>query len=295
MFITSVLITNLAVVGAGGRIGKQYTEALAKGDKHDIIALTRVGSTSKITQGVKCVEVNYDNEENLVSALERQQFLVICLSVTAAPDISGRLVNVAVKAGVSYIMPNVHGGDSDLPIEKDPLLGPKQQKNLKEVTDAGLPWIVLSTGFWYDWSLALGLQGYGIDIKAKKAELCGNGNSTVSTSTWMRCGEAFAAVLSFPETGASPCLADYKNKPVYIESFHRATGTTDKNWDVKFESTEQRFRDGLAEANAGDEKGFDKSVYATCWRRMLTLGLPQQNLDEITKAIVDKVLVEWHP
>ncbi len=278
-----------------------------------------MGSTGKIPAGVKSLEIDYDNEESLVAALQGQQFLVICLGVMVPEETSTKLVNAAVKAGVSYVMPNVHGHDMRSSGLKETMFSAGSLKRLKEVEDAGLPWVVITTGFWYEWSLALGVNMYGIDINGKKACLCDDGNTPINTTTWPQCGEAFAALLSLPESGASPSLADWKNKPAFVDSFRttqrqmlasvqRATGTTDEDWQITYEPAEKRFQDGLAEMQKGDRMGFAKAMYS---RGMYNdgsldyetrmgldnekLGLKREDLDEITKKVVEKVQRGWDP
>lgn len=262
------------------------------------------------------VEVDYDSHESLVSALTDQQFLIISLGVAVPEEVSGKIVSAAAKAGVSYIMPNVHGFDPTGP-DAQSLFGAGPMRRIKEVEDSGLPWFVLTTGFWYEWSLALGDNWYGIDIKEKKAWFCDEGHNSMNTSTWPRCGEALAALLSLPESGPSSSLADFKNKPCYIDSFvvtqrkildsvQRATGTTDSDWEIICEPAEKRYSDGLAEMQTNPNRGFPKALYAHGWSkgggRDYTvkldngkLGLKTEDLDAVTKEVVEKVQGGWNP
>ena len=163
-----------------------------------------MGSTGKIPAGVKSVEIGYGSEESIVSALKGQQFLVISLGVFVPEEVHGKVVRAAAKAGVAYIMPNVHGFDPKGDGVANPIFGAGVMQRVQDVENAGVPWIVLTTGFWYEWGLALGDNWYGIDINNKKAWFCDKGHNTMNTSTWSRCGEAFAALLSLPESGVLP-------------------------------------------------------------------------------------------
>ncbi|KAH8892402.1 NAD(P)-binding protein [Thozetella sp. PMI_491] len=311
-------IKNVAIIGAGGRVGKHYTEALVKTGKHNVTALTRANSTSKLPQGVKTIQVDYDNEESLVSALKDQQFFIICLGVRVPEDTNVKLVKAAAKAGVKYIMPNVHGADLSAPSFEETVMA-RTANRVKEVEAVGLPWFLITTGFWYEWSLALGENLYGIDIKEKKAWLCDDGETPMNTTTWPRCGEALAALLSLPESGASPSLVDWKNKQVYVDSFRvtqrqildsvqRVTGTTDKDWEITYEPAEKRYKEGMEEMNRGDVQGLAKAMYSRALYKDGTLdyesrkgldneklGLQRENLDVVTKKVVDKVLNGWNP
>ncbi len=253
----------------------------------------------------------------MIAALKGQQFLVISLSVLVPEDVQGKIIKAAAKAGVAYIMPNVYGFDPKGPGVSNPIFGAGTMRRIQDVEDAGLPWIVLTTGFWYEWGLALGDNWYGIDINKKKAWFVDEGHNQMNTSTWSRCGEAFAALLSLPENGASPSLADFKNYPCYVDSFavtqrtildsvQRANGTTDQDWEITCEPWEKRYNDGLAEMKTTPHRGFPKALYAHGWSRgggreftekldNDKLGLKPEDLDTVTKKVVEKVQSGWNP
>jgi len=232
-------------------------------------------------------------------------------------EVNGKVVRAAAKAGVSYIMPNIHGFDPKGEGVTNPIFGVGAMQRVKDVEETGVPWIVLTTGFWYEWGLALGDNWYGVDINKKKAWFCDEGHNPMNTCTWPRCGEAFAALLSLPESGTSPSLADFKNYPCYVDSFavtqrqildsvQRVTGTTDKDWEITCEPAEKRYNDGLAEMKTNPQRGFPKALYAQGWSRgggreytqkldNDKLGLKPEDLDTVTKTVVEKVQSGWNP
>lgn len=306
-------ITNVAIIGAGGRIGKAFTECLLATGKHTVTALTRPSSTSAIPSGAKVVKVDYEDEAAMIQALKGQQFLAITLGVTAAPDLHGKIVAAAGKAGVPYIMPNSYGMDSANKrlVDENPFpLAGEYNKRAQQIVDAGSAYIVLCCGFWYEWSLAL--PWYGIEIKERKATLFDDGKTKINTTTWDQCGRALAALLSLPISGASPCVEDWRNKSVYMDSFrisqrdmldslHRVLGTTDGDWTIDYEGSLERYKRGMAELQAGNQMGFATAMYAriffpqgdgdyeTMWGGLANekLGLPKEDLDEMTKRAVD--------
>jgi tryptophan synthase beta chain len=71
-----------------------------------LTAITRLNSKSKLPEGVKIAQVDYDDEASIIAALKGQQFLIITMSVTAPRDTHSRLVKAAAKADVPYVMPN---------------------------------------------------------------------------------------------------------------------------------------------------------------------------------------------
>lgn len=115
-----------------------------------------------------------------------------------------------------------------------------------------------------------------------------------------------------------PCVTDWKNKPLYINSFkisqrdmldslNRVLETTDKDWTIDFEPTDVRFKRGLAELQNGNAMvGFPTASYARIFypegagdfesRWGLSnklLGLPEEHLDEATKRVVEMVENGW--
>lgn len=240
------------------------------------------------------------------------------MAATAPRDTHSKIVKAAVKAGVPYIMPNVHGIDQfneTLRKEAFPSFGDSLLENIFEIEKLGASYIALVCGFWYEWSLALGEQWFGFDIKNRKVMFFDDGNTCVDTSTWNQCGEALAALLSLPEDGASPSLSDWKNKALYVRSFvvsqrdmldsiHRVTGSSDKDWRISYESSKERYQDGLKEMQDGVWTGFVKVMYTRYFfpekdgGKALaneSLALPKEDLDEATKRAVNMAESGWSP
>ena len=270
--------------------------------------------------GVKTAEVDYDDEASLVSALQGQQFLAITLSVRAPPDTHSKLVQAAVKAGVNYIMPNMYGSDiENKSFAEENLVGATYIKYITELESLGASYITMVCGFWYEWSLALGEPWFGFDIKERKVTFFDDGNTRINVSTWQQCGRALAALVSLPESGASPAISQWKDKSLYIASFklsqrdmldslHRVIGTTDKDWTITYEPTAQRYKNGIDEMQKGAMTGFAKALYSRCFypngdgdyesSRGLAndlIGLPKEDLDEATKRAVEMVESGWNP
>ncbi|KAF2259492.1 NAD(P)-binding protein [Lojkania enalia] len=311
-------ITKVAITGVSGRVGSHYANSLLETGKHTVTAITHAGSKGTLPAGVQVAKVDYDDESSLVAALTGQQVLIITLSVFVPPETHDKLVKAAVKAGVSYIVPNTHGGD----INNDRLAADSPymraaQNYCKQVEELGSSYIAVSCGFWYEWSLALPEQWFGFTIKDRKVTFFDDGNTKISTSTWIQCGRAMAALLSLPESGATPCLQDWKNKTLYFSSFevsqrdmldslHRVLGTTDKDWEITYEPTEKRFKEGNEELAKGIFTGRAKSMYSRSFypngdgnfesKTVNKLfALPKEDLDEATKRTVEMVESGWKP
>ena len=238
----------------------------------------------------------------------------------APPNTHGKIVAAAAKAGVPYIMPNVYGGDiTDEALRRDDLYSAGAWKLCLEVEQLGPAYVAMCCGFWYEWSLALGEQWFGFDIRNRKVTFYDEGTTKVTSSTWLQCGRALAALLSLPEEGGEAAVAEWKNKPLYVASFqvsqrdmldsiHRVTGSTDSDWEIKREATKQRYQDGLSEMKQGVMTGFAKAMYARGFfpdggvdfasskgLANEVLGLPTDDLDEATKRALEMVESGWSP
>ncbi|KAL9571756.1 hypothetical protein ACKAV7_004080 [Fusarium commune] len=313
-------IERVVIVGASGRQGTQITEQLLKTGKHAITALTRTGSTSKLPDNIKAIPVDYEDEKSIASALKGQQLLIITLAVNVDPEVHHRIVRAAGKAGIRYIIPNIYA--ANVVIENqgsvDDFFPAAPPINLlKEIERVGVSsWILLVGGVWFDYSLPSGESFMGFDIDNRRATLFDDGEAKINTSTLSQFGRAAAAVASlkeFPdnEDDKSPSIAQFRNKPVYLSSFYisqkdilrgiqRVTNTTDADWDIKYESSANRIENGKVMGRSGNIMGLVQAYYSFIFspegRKLKTqdklhnklLGLPEEDLDEVVRACVEK-------
>ncbi|KAL4731146.1 hypothetical protein ACLX1H_000107 [Fusarium chlamydosporum] len=312
-------IERVAIVGAAGTVGAYITTALLQTGKHTVTALTRKGSNNKLPEGVVAAQIDYNDESSIVAALTNQQFLIITMSPTAPRGTHSKLVQAASKAGVPYIMPNGFMGDIEqVKLGEDILLGPVAKANRDEIERLGMQWVTVCCGFWYDYSLAGGEQRFGFDFDNRSIRFYDDGNTKNSTSTLSQVGRAVTKVLSLKELphdkdDESLTLSSFLNKPVNIKSFvvsqkeifesvKRVTGTSDADWTITRESTRKRYEEGMALVKAGDMMGFSKLLYARVFfpedpgdlsakSHNELLGLPDESLDDATKAGIDLVEV----
>jgi hypothetical protein len=138
------------------------------------------------------------------------------------------------------------------------------------------------------------------------------GKTRINSSTWRKCGRALAAFLSlreFPDDSNDESLttSQWRNKQLYISSFkisrrdmfdslHRVIGTTDEEWNIRYQPTAERYENGLDDMKKGIRLGFLRAVYARVFfpngggdfesSRGLAnylLELPKEDPDEATK------------
>ncbi|KAG9697998.1 NAD(P)-binding protein, partial [Aureobasidium melanogenum] len=308
-------IKKIAIVGATGNMGKHTITELLKRNNHSITALTRKSSNISVPSSVKVIGVDYDSIDNLTSALQGQDLLMITLAVTTPPHVHQNLVSAAAAAGIKYIIPNAYGYNFlDSAINADIPWGNLAHEYFASIESKGMVHFSLICGFWYEWSLGIPWC-YGIDIVNKKAVFYDDGMTKMNTSTWELCGKAIAELVSLPEEE----LEKFKNKSLYISSFkvsqremldsvHRVLGTKDEDWDIRYEGTKERYNKGIEDMKNGDRTGFGRAMYARVFypdgsgdyesSKGLdneSLNLPDEELDEATKRTVELVNSGWNP
>ncbi|KAL8836304.1 MAG: hypothetical protein Q9170_002977 [Blastenia crenularia] len=293
-------------------------------------SITRVDSQSTPPEGVQTKKVNYDKPETLVEALRGEDALVITISGYAPiQDIEHKLIRAAGEAGVPWILvdvdramfspaslPNEWSPDSahDGLVRDVPLFGMSvaSRKLIEKIGKSS--YIAVVTGFWYEFSLA-NPQNYGFDFVNRTVTFYDEGETKISTSTWPQVGRAVAALLSLPikseGSDHEPCLENYKNNVVYINSFTisqkdmlmsalRVTGTEERGWTITKERAQERFSTGVKEIQQGKKEGYSKLAARIFFpdgcgdfehnRGTLNsfLGLPKEDIDEATRVAIER-------
>ncbi|KIW64998.1 hypothetical protein PV04_07290 [Phialophora macrospora] len=285
---TSNRIVKVALVGAGGHVGRHIAEALLQTGKHQVTAITRTGSTSTSTSslpdGITVAKVDYNDPSSLVAALQGHDALVITISVTAQAE-QEKLIRAAADAEVPWILPNEWGFDSASDSAMVADLGMAERVAAPRDLIAALgksSWIAVSTGFWYEWSLSFA-DAFGFDLPNKRLTLFDDGAARVTVCSWPQVGRAVAGLLSLnvnPESGdvvrqeqvSEPHLAQFRNSFVYPASFCvsqnealasvlRVTRTTADEWTVTRESTRERFDTAMHALRTGNPASFVKAMY----------------------------------
>ncbi|KAK6428040.1 hypothetical protein LTR95_015820 [Oleoguttula sp. CCFEE 5521] len=308
-------IKNVAIVGATGRIGTHITRSLLATNLHKITALTRP-SSSPLPANVTRKEIDYAVPSTLTSALQNQDFLIISLSATAPRDAQTKLIAAAAEAGVKWIMPSEYGTDiaSRPDVGADILLGPGMLAARQAITDAGMSFVGLACGPWYEFSLSEGERSFGFELKERKITFYDRGETRITTSTWPLCGEAVAKLLSLPilpadADGESVTLSRWRNQSLRIGSFFvsqremfdsvlRVTGTREQDWQVEYEDVKERYERAMKGVREGDMALFGVMLYARVMRgdgasdleegnANKVLGLGEESLDEFTRLAVE--------
>ena len=301
-------------------MGSYIVDALLKEGKHKITAITRPDSNNRMPEGVAVKRVNYDNTEELIDALKGQDALLITMGSTAPVDQQMRLVEAAAAANVRWVMPNAWGVDGkNETLMKDTLLHGRITPVLKRIEELGKSsWIGLTCGFWYEWSLGgaamdMGPYMYGFDLKNRTVTFIDDGTTKINTSSWPQAGLATARLLGLKEhpDGAndkSPTISQFKNDFLVVSSFLvsqkdmlesvlRVSGTKESDWKAEYVNHQEQFDKGREQLQAGEQVGFARLLYSRTFfpngdgnyetRYGLhndLLGLPKENIDQVTKA-----------
>ncbi|KAI9714182.1 MAG: hypothetical protein M1828_001197 [Chrysothrix sp. TS-e1954] len=305
-------IRNVAIVGAGGNVGRLMTEALLKTGKHNVTAIAREESQSIFPDGIEVRRVDLGARETVVAALRGQDALVITLSGFTPKETGDQLIHAAGEAGVPWILPNEWSPDTaNEQLVKDVSMFQPKVATRKAIEELGKSsYIAVSTGFWYDWCLAIP-GAFGINFDEHTANLFDEGDTKISTSTMSQVGRAVAALLSLPvkpEGATQACLERFKNQVVYVNSFsisqkemlasvQRVSGTKEQDWGITKEPAQQRYKDGLEEVKEGKRSGFGKVMFTRVFwsdgcgdfehsKGTLNslLKLPVEDIDEATQA-----------
>jgi hypothetical protein len=241
------------------------------------------------------------------------------MAVSAPKDTMSKLIRAAAAAGVPYILPNWFGHDeANDALSRDSFLAEMRDRVRSEIQSLAVSApLFLVCNFWYEFSLGGGPDRYGFDFRNRSLIYFDDGDVAINTSSWPQCGRAVAGLLGLKklpddEKDTSPTISQFVDNGglVYISSFRlsqrdmfesvkRVTKTTDADWAITHESSEQRWKDGTAEMLRGNSAAFTKLLYSRMFfpngdgdyesRRALhndMLGLPVEDLDAATSIAV---------
>lgn len=299
-------LKKIAIVGASGRVGKPFVDALLESGKFDVTAISRLESSATFPAGVNVQKGDYTSQDFLTTALKGQDVLVMDLSVFAPKDLQHRFIEAAAVAGVPWILLCEFGADNGHPeMSKVGVNAAKKQFRDKVESLGKSSWIGFISGLWFDYSLANG--AFGINIKERTARFYDDGLTTLSTSTLPQVGRGLAKLFELPIS----TLEKYKNQFVYIHSFHvsqmdmlkavqRATKTSDADWKISRVNVDEAIKTGGEQFQSGNYRGLVDMLYGTNFKPgngglyedksdNKSLGLADEDLDTVVKRVVAEV------
>lgn len=310
-------LKNVIIVGAGGQVGGHIVQQLLAEGKHKVTALTRPDSSSSMPSGVYDIRKgDYDQPDQLATAMVGQDVLIITMGAMAPASSSLKLIDAAAAAGVKYIVPNEWGTDrAQAQIGKDMMLAEGQIRICEYIESKGLKWISIGCGFWYEFSLSGTEARFGFDFKQRTVTLFNEGTTKITVTTWPQTALGLARVLALPlESASGASISRYANSQVLVSSFAvsqrdmldsvlRVTDGKESDWTITHEDAKARFGRGMQMLQKGDFEGFTIAMYSRAFFPGDTmeheakvanaaLELPRESLDECTKGAIRMALGE---
>lgn len=205
--MSSPKITKVAIAGASGSIGTPITKALLDAG-FTVTALTRPGSTSTFPAGVHISKVDYTSPSSLQSALIAQDALISTLTTQAA-GAQSTLMEAAVAAGVSRIIPSEFGSDTlnararTLAVFKDKVAVQELVTRLCSESGGKTTYTLVLNNAFLDWGVE---KNFLIDVKGKSYELLDGGEGYFTSTPLSFVAAGVVAILQRPEETANRAI-----------------------------------------------------------------------------------------
>ncbi|KAL8711195.1 MAG: hypothetical protein Q9220_004340 [cf. Caloplaca sp. 1 TL-2023] len=249
-------IKNVAILGAGGNVGKPAVEALLQAG-FTVTALTRKSSSSSFPSGVKTqsIDDSYPKDQ-LLSALKGQD-AVINLLPPMSVELHNSIADAAAEAGVKRYIPSEFGSDTSSPevVAMIPMFAGKNAMTeyLKTKESSGMSWTAIVNGAFFDWGLYTGFLGF--DLKTNVATIYDAGDAQVNFTTLSTVAQSLVSIFTYP--------AETANKFIYIQSVKASQNdilaavekSTGKKWTVNKRDCVEARKTGLEKLGKGDMSG----------------------------------------
>ncbi|KAI1272539.1 hypothetical protein F5Y07DRAFT_298146 [Xylaria sp. FL0933] len=210
-------ITNVAVLGASGTLGRTIVSALLH-NGFKVTAIGRPNSKPFDHPGVTYKVSSYDDPATLTEALQNQDAVIEAFNPAAAINQS-TIVQASLTAGIKHLITPDFSSDTFNPhVDELQIFEPKRQAQrvleaAVESSHGAISWTAIIVGAWYDWAIETGQ--FWIDKKTRTITKFGSGDQKTSISRLDLCGEAVVAVLRAP--------GKYRNRPAYFQSHSVST------------------------------------------------------------------------
>jgi len=252
-------LKNVIQLGATGTLGSAVLEGLIASKKFNVTVGTRDASSSSFPAGVKVVQIDYSSQASLVSAFKGEDAIIITignLNLALLEQLQMAVVDAAVAAGVSHIIPSNFGGD--IVSHRNPAMEFKirVEEYLQKLSSEGkISYTAIATGIFFNWALTIGFLG--IDLVNKKAVLLNDGNLKINVTNLSSIAETVVTVLSKPDL--------VKNRLALIHdmfiSQNDVLKVVEEELGAKFEVTYVNTEDLRRESEAGLAAGDPAAVY----------------------------------
>lgn len=252
------LIKNVAIIGAGGNLGKAVLPAFLEKTNVKITVVSRPESKSTFPSSVNVVRASVDDPASFEKAFQGQD-AVLCLIATSEIPKEGLIVEAAAKAGVKWFVPSEFGHDTTDPkvVKQLPIFSGKDAVVEKlRSHESTMGWTGIVTGLFLDWGLVTGFLGY--DCKNHAATIWDDGNHEFNVTNITDIAEALVTLLTNEKAREKA-----KNKTVWISSVRtnqneilatveKVTGT---KWTVKNVDGKTAVEEGREKMAKGEQMG----------------------------------------
>ena len=153
--VSSLFSTAASSFQASGRVGSAILSALLNANRFwKITVLTRKGQKKSFEGRVLVEAVDYDSQEELCSVLRGHDALIITLAVTTKPVVQASIIQAAISAGVTYIIPNEWGSDNAHPTIAAIPVNTLKELYREQIEQSGTSfWVGFITSFWYEYGV----------------------------------------------------------------------------------------------------------------------------------------------
>ncbi|KZO94712.1 NAD(P)-binding protein [Calocera viscosa TUFC12733] len=281
-----------AVAGASGTVGTHFLHAFERSPHgYDVTILTRKTGGNELfahewkKRGAKVHEVDYENEADLVRALNGIDVLI---STVGAPGfhLQVPLVKAAKKAGVKLYV-NSHWGSPLTAADLPELAALDELRNapLRAAEEVGLPWVEFRTGSFPECCFPIPLFGLA-DLKHRRATIYGDGNAQNSWTTQADVARYVLHILRH----ISP--QDIKNRRFNIQGDLKSWNEIVKLYEKKYpgSAVEEVYRP-LAELEDKAENGQGVEAFHSSLMLAMVTGKAKHNQETLD----NKEFPEWHP
>jgi nucleoside-diphosphate-sugar epimerase len=268
----------------------------------NISVLSRPTSKSTFPYDVKLLTSDF-TRTSLVESFKGQDAVIDLVAQSSLED-RKKVIDAAVEAGVKRFIPSEFSGNMDNKANVSIISMFADEVSVRDyakdrvAANPNFSYTTVSNGPFYDWAIKNAFIGF--DLQTHTATIYDDGNQPFSTTTLSSVGKTVAGILLKP--------AETANKPVYIASFTPTQNeilsvleeTTGKKWTVEKISTVDAKTQGFEALGKGDMSGFVGILMASTYgpgngndfskNAVLSndlLGLPEEDLKTVTKALVE--------
>jgi len=248
-------------------LGPAVLEALIACKKFNITVGTRDASSGSFPAGVKVVQIDYTSQASLISAFKGQDAVVVTIgnrNPALFEQIQMAIIDAAIAAGVSHIIPSNFGGDFASYRNHVMEFKIRVDEHLKKLSSEGkISYTAIGTGVFFDWALTVGF--FGVDLVKKKAVLLNDGNLKLNVTNLSSIGEAIVTILSKPDLVKNRLALIHDMFVSQNDVLKVAEEELGAKFDVSYVKTEELRRESEAGLATGDPAAIFGLVKAAIW------------------------------